>query len=519
MTATIANVNTLPAVQSAAVVIRQPNQTVRSSSILANPEQAKINMRAAELFASSDLVPKHYQNKPANCFIAINRAQRLGIDEMYFLEKTFIVSGKLGMAAELAIELANSSGRFKGPIKFKLFGEGEARGCTAFATLAADGDVVENTVTYEMAKADGWTKNTKWTSLRDQMLQYRAGVFLARLYAGGSLGGMYTRDELEDVEARKKAPKDEQSDEQTEQTVAVIAAPVEEPEAPITKEYITEFETDVQKMLKSIETLDALDDLWKGSGRIKAEVMNVGKVDKEARNRIVAAFTQKHAELSERQEADAEAGETPDDAQGNDPTEEAERRQKVRIAAQDTITTATKAMQADEPAQTKAALPPPTAINVMRGEDGKPNWKAFIAAARKQIEQAIDNEYPTGWLIEWEKVYAGNLGENETNEDAMKKIAGMYKQAKDYLSGLDIEAATEADQFTTIPMPYVGENPNWPKFADALTGYLGNTTSHRVARIWLGKHALPLKNMWAADPQSAAHFEEALYRKFPQLAK
>ena len=65
-------------------------------------------MRAAELFASSDLVPGHYRNKVANCFIAINRAQRLGIDELYFFEKTYIVKGKLGLATELAIELANT---------------------------------------------------------------------------------------------------------------------------------------------------------------------------------------------------------------------------------------------------------------------------------------------------------------------------------------------------------------------------------------------------------------------------
>lgn len=177
-----------------------PHPAMPRGSALANPEQFKMNLRAAEYFAASDLVPTHYRGKPANCFIAINRAQRLGIDEMYFLEKTFIVGGKLGIAAELAIELANSSGRFRGPIRFKLHGEGDERACTASAVLS-DGQTVENTVTYAMAKADGWTKNSKWSSLRDQMLQYRAGVFLARLYAGGAMGGMYTRDELEDIAA------------------------------------------------------------------------------------------------------------------------------------------------------------------------------------------------------------------------------------------------------------------------------------------------------------------------------
>jgi hypothetical protein len=193
MTALPANVATI-----APLPIQPP--ALPRGSVLANPEQFKMNLRAAEYFAASDLVPTHYRGKPANCFIAINRAQRLGVDEFYFLEKTFVVGGKMGLAAELAIELANSSGRFRGPIRFELHGEGDDRACTASAILI-DGTTVTNTVTYAMAKADGWTKNGKWQSLRDQMLQYRAGVFLARLYAGGSMGGMHTREELEDIAA------------------------------------------------------------------------------------------------------------------------------------------------------------------------------------------------------------------------------------------------------------------------------------------------------------------------------
>jgi hypothetical protein len=509
-----ANVTNLPAVQPAAVAIRQPNQTVRSSSILANPEQAKINMRAAELFASSDLVPNHYRNKPANCFIAINRAQRLGIDEMYFLEKTFIISGKLGMAAELAIELANSSGRFKGQIKFRLFGEGEARGCTAFATLACDGDVVENTVTYAMALAEGWTKNAKWTSLRDQMLQYRAGVFLARLYAGGSLGGMYTRDELEDVDAIKKAPKDEQPG----QTVTVIAPPADEPEAPITEDYITEYETGLRSMLKRVKTLDALDDLWRTE---KVEINAIGGTDNEARLRLISAFSQKKADILDRLEADAEVGETHEPAPGNNAAPEAEARtQQAPSAPEDTITTATRAMQADQPASPKADLPPPTAINVPNGEDGQPNWKAFSAAAAKALEHATDNDCGDEWLIEWRKANNAKLNElRAVSKKAADFINDMYTQRLDHFIRLREEAKAEAEKFTVIPMPYDGENPNWPKFADALKAYIADTTSHRAAAIWWGKHAMQLKNMREADPQTAEAVEQALHRKFPQLAK
>jgi hypothetical protein len=198
MTAVPSNIATLAGANVAALPAVTPSMP--RGSVLANPQQFKLNLQAAEYFAASDLVPVHYRNKPANCFIAINAAQRLGVDEFYFLGKTFVVGGKLGMAAELFIELVNGSGRFRGPIRFKLHGEGDSRACTASAVLL-DGTTVENTVSYAMAKADGWTRNSKWQSLTDQMLQYRAGVFLGRLYAGGAAGGMYTKDELEDIAA------------------------------------------------------------------------------------------------------------------------------------------------------------------------------------------------------------------------------------------------------------------------------------------------------------------------------
>jgi hypothetical protein len=198
MTAVPSNIATIPAANVAP--LPAPPPTMPRGSALADPDRFKLNLRAADLFAASDLVPVQFRGKPANCFIAINAAQRLGVDEFYFLQKSFVVGGKLGMAAELFIELVNNSGRFRGPMRFRLHGEGDSRACTASATLM-DGTVVESTVTYAMAKADGWTRNSKWQSLTDQMLSYRAGTFLGRLYAGGVAGGMHTRDELEDIAA------------------------------------------------------------------------------------------------------------------------------------------------------------------------------------------------------------------------------------------------------------------------------------------------------------------------------
>ena len=56
----------------------------------------------------------------------------------------------------------------------------------------------------EMAKAEGWTNNSKWRSMKTQMLGYRAYSFFARLYCPNALSGFSTEGEYEDSQARVK---------------------------------------------------------------------------------------------------------------------------------------------------------------------------------------------------------------------------------------------------------------------------------------------------------------------------
>ncbi len=65
-----------------------------------------------------------------------------------------------------------------------------------------------------MAEAEGWSKKSgsKWKTMPELMLSYRAATFFGRMYCPDLLMGMQTQDELQDIkEARKhefKAPED-----------------------------------------------------------------------------------------------------------------------------------------------------------------------------------------------------------------------------------------------------------------------------------------------------------------------
>ena len=65
------------------------------------------------------------------------------------------------------------------------------------------GELCSAVVSMEMAKAEGWTKNSKYATMPDHMLTYRAATFFCRRYCPEILMGARTLDEIEDIQASK----------------------------------------------------------------------------------------------------------------------------------------------------------------------------------------------------------------------------------------------------------------------------------------------------------------------------
>ena len=159
--------------------------------------------RQAKMFSSSSLVPKDFQGNVANCAIGINIAKRLGADPFMVLQNIDIIHGRPSFRATFLIAMVNASGRFE-PLQFRMEGdEGKpSRSCVAWTKSKADGTPLEGPkITLEMAKAEGWsTKNgSKWLTMPELMLRYRAAAFFARLYAPDITLGMMTAEEAVDM--------------------------------------------------------------------------------------------------------------------------------------------------------------------------------------------------------------------------------------------------------------------------------------------------------------------------------
>lgn len=157
--------------------------------------------RVAQAFGRSKLVPMHFQNAPDDCFVALQMAFRLQIDPFMLMQKLYVIQGKPGMEATLAIALANERGPFLGPIQWIYTGSGKERACTAFAVHRKTGERCETTITWATVEAEGWSKKngSKWLTIPDQMFAYRSAMFLIRRYCPEVILGLHSEEELEDM--------------------------------------------------------------------------------------------------------------------------------------------------------------------------------------------------------------------------------------------------------------------------------------------------------------------------------
>ena len=153
----------------------------------------------ANALSRSTIIPKAFQGNAANCFVALDMANRLGASPMEIMQNVYVVHGTPGFSAKYAIGMANKSGVFKGPICFEETGKGDSLSVTAYAIVRETGQRVEFTCDMNMAKAEKWSSNPKYKTMPGLMLRYRSATLLIRTSCPEVLLGMHTADELEDV--------------------------------------------------------------------------------------------------------------------------------------------------------------------------------------------------------------------------------------------------------------------------------------------------------------------------------
>ncbi|MFS0489940.1 hypothetical protein [Leadbetterella byssophila] len=215
--------------------------------------------RICDMFASSELVPDIYkftakpippgaseaqvsaiqaENKAAkakaiaNCMIAVEMSQRIGASPLMIMQNMVIIYGRPSWSSKFLIATVNTCGRFE-PLKFRITSKGnlgkvsyvdyewnaatkkkEAKvkefdgtkvtnfECVAYTSPIGSKDILESApISIELAVKEGWyTKaGSKWQTMTEQMLKYRAASFWTNTYAPELSMGMKTEEEVRDI--------------------------------------------------------------------------------------------------------------------------------------------------------------------------------------------------------------------------------------------------------------------------------------------------------------------------------
>ena len=182
-----------------------------SISIFDTERMDKVYAFAVKISAST-LVPDHYQNNPPNCFLAMWKAERMGMDFHSFMQVSYVYKGKFGYEAKFVIARLNTSGKFNGPVRWKTEGEikrnkdgvvtmESTKKWIAYATYMETGEMIDQSFELTTAIRNGWTKEatSKWNTMTEEKGQYQSAIFLGRMYAPEVIMDMQTREEVEDV--------------------------------------------------------------------------------------------------------------------------------------------------------------------------------------------------------------------------------------------------------------------------------------------------------------------------------
>jgi len=160
-----------------------------------------LTQREAKALMSSTMIPKEYTNNLGNCIIALDLSRSLNVSPFTVMNNLHPIHGKMSWSSSFIIASINSCGRFS-PLRYEMKGEGMEMSCRAWALDKDTGDRLDGSlITMGMAHAEGWISKggSKWKTMPEQMIKYRAAAFFGRLYAPDIFNGMYMKEELEDI--------------------------------------------------------------------------------------------------------------------------------------------------------------------------------------------------------------------------------------------------------------------------------------------------------------------------------
>lgn len=184
------------------LAVKEPTQNPNAVTMWNDAKLYNQSLSMAQTLSKSEIIPQSYKGKPADCLIAIDIANRLGLSPAIVMQNSQIVRGNFTWRGSACKAMIDGCGRYQKTRYVYVGEEGkDSYGCYLEA-IDNDGDIIKGVpVTIAMAKKEGWYNKdgSKWQTMSDLMLKYRAAAFFMRTECASIAMGFLTKEEVEDV--------------------------------------------------------------------------------------------------------------------------------------------------------------------------------------------------------------------------------------------------------------------------------------------------------------------------------
>ena len=188
--------------EQTSLAVKEPTQNPNAVTMWNDAKLYNQSLAMAQTLSKSEIIPQSYKGKPADCLIAIDIANRLGLSPAIVMQNSQCVRGNFTWKGSACKAMIDGCGRYQKTRYVYVGEEGkDSYGCYLEA-IDNDGDIIKGVpVTIAMAKKEGWYNKdgSKWQSMCDLMLKYRAAAFFMRTECASIAMGFLTKEEVEDI--------------------------------------------------------------------------------------------------------------------------------------------------------------------------------------------------------------------------------------------------------------------------------------------------------------------------------
>lgn len=182
---------------------------VKENDSLLSEQKFDHAFRMAKMIATTQLIPKAYQNKPADILVAFEFGRSLGLGQLQAVQNIAVINGKPCLWGDAVLAVCQGHSEFEyikeNPVKDKA---GNITGYECCVKRKTFPEETKRTFTRDDAKKAGLLgKQGPWTSYPERMLQMRARGFALRDTFADALGGIKVAEEVRDFEEKDVTPK------------------------------------------------------------------------------------------------------------------------------------------------------------------------------------------------------------------------------------------------------------------------------------------------------------------------